>query len=648
MDDASFDTLVARLERQEIASPRQYRATILFLALLGYAYIGLVLVVLLALLTAAVAIMVSGHVGALFKLVLALVVAAWFILRALWVKFDPPSGRVLRRREAPTLFAEADSLARHLRAPKADVVVLNTDFNASVSQIPRLGMLGLSRSYLTIGMPLLAALPPEQVRAVLAHEFAHLSHAHGTFGSWCYRIRMTWIQLLHALEQERHWTAGIFRRFFNWYVPVFSAYTLVLMRRHEFEADELAAAIVGPSAMVQTLVDLEVRGEMLSRVFWQGIWEHAKQQSVPPDDVYARLASTTTTELPQEISAPILEVALRRRTNTSDTHPSLRERLVHLLGEDRVNKIRPSVSFTGSGTRHYLEPSADAIQRELSEAWKTDAGDSWNKHHAAVAAARDGLASLSTRPTESLSLEERFQLAAWTEEIHGADVAFPLYEAAAATDPASASASFAIGRILMYRDDERCLSLIDQAMERDADAIIPGCELAMQYLERHGRLEEVAKYRQRGQDRYELLQEAGQERSQITPNDTFVPTFLPDDSAERLSAQLDSISDIERAYIARKVVKHFAHESPMEVLLVQVAVPAFLYRSASAQTDIAARVSKILQPPSGFELFVVAKAHSELIEAIAKAAGGPFYTAKQRKAERRQAQKRPAPAGVAR
>jgi Zn-dependent protease with chaperone function len=136
-------------------------------------------------------------------------------------------------------------------------------------------MFGFPRNYLCIGMPLLVALPHSHVRAVLAHEFAHLSHAHGKFGAWCYRIRMTWSQLLHALEAERHWTARLFRWFFHWYVPLFAAYTFVLMRRHELEADDLAAEIVGRAAMAQTLVDLEVRGALLSNQFWSPLWDEA-------------------------------------------------------------------------------------------------------------------------------------------------------------------------------------------------------------------------------------------------------------------------------------------------------------------------------------------------------------------------------------
>jgi Zn-dependent protease with chaperone function len=56
--------------------------------------------------------------------------------------------------------------------------------NASVVQIPRLGVFGWSRNYLTVGVPLLDAVTPEQFEAVLAHELGHLARAHGRFRTW--------------------------------------------------------------------------------------------------------------------------------------------------------------------------------------------------------------------------------------------------------------------------------------------------------------------------------------------------------------------------------------------------------------------------------------------------------------------------------
>src|SRR5436190_1858633 len=98
-------------------------------------------------------------------------------------QFDALVQRLERRfarrpREARELTALMDELRSAIRC-RVDRVLLTADFNASVQQVPRLGLFGWSRRYLLIGLPLLEVLSREELRVVLAHEFAHLSAEHG-------------------------------------------------------------------------------------------------------------------------------------------------------------------------------------------------------------------------------------------------------------------------------------------------------------------------------------------------------------------------------------------------------------------------------------------------------------------------------------
>ena len=79
----------------------------------------------------------------------------------------PEEGRVSRD-EAPTLYGLADRVADALGAGRADVIAIDHEFNASWS------IVGLRRTrVLTLGLPLLTMLSPEQRVALIAHEFAH-------------------------------------------------------------------------------------------------------------------------------------------------------------------------------------------------------------------------------------------------------------------------------------------------------------------------------------------------------------------------------------------------------------------------------------------------------------------------------------------
>jgi Zn-dependent protease with chaperone function len=79
----------------------------------------------------------------------------------------PEEGRVSRD-EAPTLYGLADTVADALGAGRADVIAIDHEFNASWS------IVSLRRTrVLTLGLPLLTILSPEQRVGLIAHELAH-------------------------------------------------------------------------------------------------------------------------------------------------------------------------------------------------------------------------------------------------------------------------------------------------------------------------------------------------------------------------------------------------------------------------------------------------------------------------------------------
>jgi hypothetical protein len=101
-----FHYLVERVEAYARERPRAYQLRLVLLAVLGYAYVWLVLAGVVAALLLLVLLAVAARTGALWaigKFGLALAVLAVAILRSLWVRFDAPRGVRVRRAEAPGL-----------------------------------------------------------------------------------------------------------------------------------------------------------------------------------------------------------------------------------------------------------------------------------------------------------------------------------------------------------------------------------------------------------------------------------------------------------------------------------------------------------------------------------------------------------------
>jgi Zn-dependent protease with chaperone function len=89
----------------------------------------------------------------------------------------PPKDDIVSRSEAPTLYGLIDDVATAIGTPPVDVLVVNADYNASWRTV------GLRRRrVLTLGLPLLTALDPQEQVALIAHELAHARNGDSSRG----------------------------------------------------------------------------------------------------------------------------------------------------------------------------------------------------------------------------------------------------------------------------------------------------------------------------------------------------------------------------------------------------------------------------------------------------------------------------------
>jgi Zn-dependent protease with chaperone function len=98
-----------------------------------------------------------------------------------WI-VQPGTGGVqttLSRSEAPILYGWLDSLCQRLNAPRIHAIALDDELNAGAMELHRGVSLKPTRRVLVLGVPLLAALGPVALEAVVAHELGHFSRQHG-------------------------------------------------------------------------------------------------------------------------------------------------------------------------------------------------------------------------------------------------------------------------------------------------------------------------------------------------------------------------------------------------------------------------------------------------------------------------------------
>jgi Zn-dependent protease with chaperone function len=593
MDPQRYEQLVSELEALARTRPKVLRRRVRWLVALGYAYMFLVLAVMLAGTAALVWMIVHLHAaGLVVKLAIPVVGLIVVILRAMWVKVDAPQGRVLAQGTAPVLEARVEEIRRALDAPRADTVLLTTDFNASVTQVPRLGILGWPKTYLSLGVPLMLALEPRELDAVLGHEFGHLSGAHPKLGLWVYRMSRTWDQLLAKLQRERRWGHRLFEPFVRWYAPRMQAYGFVLSRRDEYEADADAARVVSAEAMAAALVALEVEGLALSEHVWPSIWRRAEEEPQAPDRCWSTLVTQLRGDLPSHLRTAWLGNALARRASDDDTHPSLKERLAALgVAAPEVGTrggLSPDASATAStsAAEHYLGALAPELLAKLDEEWRDGAAEPWRERHEAVQRQRALLADLDARAAagEALSPAELWTRAGAQCELGDSKNAIATLRELLAVEPEAGHAQLLLGRLLLDENDESGVDHVRRAMALSSRWGV-GASMLYEYYSRHGRNEDAREMERLQRDQAAEMRRALEERNEFKKSDSLLPVLISTELRDRVRGAVQDDDRVERVLFAQKATSHV----PDYPMLVVAVVPARRRKGAAANDGALAR-----------------------------------------------------------
>jgi Zn-dependent protease with chaperone function len=310
--------LVERLARTEGLSPRVTPSRVTAYAIA--ACIHLVSLALLAVVVLA-ALYAVRHPWA-FPLVLFLAALA-YVLRPRPGKLV--SEGLVARDEAPVLYELCDEIAGALGTPTIEALVIDEHFNAQWA------VLGWRRRRtLTLGMPLLAMLPPQPRSALIAHELAHARNGDSTRGFFvgsALNALAEWYVMLGPQEE------GILATGLEWLVNGFlwlvsrPIWWLLLLELHlllrdaqraEYLADLLAADVAGAPAVV------ELHERLLLESAFFGVVQHASHES--PEDLLNR-ARATLDAVPERERERRRRAARLETVSLQSTHPPTGSRI---------------------------------------------------------------------------------------------------------------------------------------------------------------------------------------------------------------------------------------------------------------------------------------------------------------------------------
>ena len=560
MEQPQFEALAERMARLAASSPRLYRWRVYGLAIFGFA--SLLLLVLTLLLLMAISVEIALHSIAAVKLVILIGALLLVVVRALWVRLQPPGGEPLARHEAPQLFALLDRLRTRLDTPAVHQVLVTADFNAAVTQVPRLGVFGWYRNYLLLGLPLMRCLSAGQLEAVLGHELGHLSRGHARVGNWIYRLRLAWHRLDQALAKNPRWGSGAIRGFLHWYVPYFNACSFPLARSNEFEADAASARLTSTQAAAEALTNVSVMAGYLNERYWPGVHAAARDVAQPAFGPFSGLSAPKPEEVSVEDTQRWLAAALARPTTYSDTHPCLQERLQALGAAAQI-----ALPAAGTAADWLLGERSTSLADTFDARWREKVQPSWKQVYENTQKSRARLTELRERTAHTpLATPESIELAQLEEDVgEGAARALALRRALVAGDPGSDLAHFVLARQLLQQDDESGVGLMETVIGKQPDAVVAGSQLLRDYWWRRGETHRARRWHERAVERSRQLQEGKRERERLEPGDVWLPHGLDAAVLQDLVARLRQIQGLRQAYLIRKRVTH-RPEVPLYVL----------------------------------------------------------------------------------
>jgi Zn-dependent protease with chaperone function len=234
----------------------------------------------------------------------------WFRVETL----DPDSdlGPVLARVDAPQLFATIDVVGRRLGVKPPGQVRL--------TYLPCCGVVawGGSRA-LIIGLPLFRVLTQGELRAIVAHELAHLARGDATRAARSARF-VEAMELAFEREGSRlHGPLGAWARYC---LRECSSLIEPVARSQEARADRMSAAIAGGSAAASALVKVAVIQPLFRELL----------QAYDPNEadtlnLYAFFRTFWFRLPPETHTAMRLSVLTRRYDHSDPAHPPLPDRI---------------------------------------------------------------------------------------------------------------------------------------------------------------------------------------------------------------------------------------------------------------------------------------------------------------------------------
>ncbi|MDZ7865528.1 M48 family metallopeptidase [Acidovorax sp.] len=269
-------------------------------------------------------------------------------------------GEPVTEADAPVLWKRIRHMAERLKTEPPRHIVAGIDANFFVTEAPlAVGGKALTGRTLFVSIPLLRLLDQQEADAVLGHELAHLRGGDTRRSAMLGPKIAQYDHYRHAMRTGG--LSAVVSPLLDLYRMVFEIALARESREREFKADRIAAKLISPNAIAQSLVKIAAYAQYRSRI------EHELFGQNRRHDAALGIASYVAQGLPPYAASPdfLSEMKSANVPHPFDSHPAMTERMRAVgvnLPESAYGAIvvRPPAA---TWVQHIL--TADAIEQRM-------------------------------------------------------------------------------------------------------------------------------------------------------------------------------------------------------------------------------------------------------------------------------------------
>jgi Zn-dependent protease with chaperone function len=288
----------------------------------------------------------------------------WAVLKSVFTR--PASGSFGMQKgptDCPRLFDTLNEVARRVDTGPVHEVYLAPGASIGVHQEGRgpFGIFGVKRRVLTLGVSTMHFLTVQELKSILAHEYAHFSHKDTFYSRFIYQVHLSIENALNGMGQ-----AGGKLNYVNpfyWFLYLYyRSYSLLAAgysRSREFLADRMSSTLYGSDVFASALTKVSTDGRLFESVLWDNIGK-LLQEGKAFINMYEAFRDFRNDQLSNSERDEIYKKMLDEKASVFASHPTIGERL------EAVASL-PAASEKDATLAVQLFEDQEAVEKELTE-----------------------------------------------------------------------------------------------------------------------------------------------------------------------------------------------------------------------------------------------------------------------------------------